>query len=64
MVARVEGGELVVEATITNDRTGHHVPTGVTVRNMILRVEARDADGGMVGCGQGRFQAFSTEPRS
>lgn len=34
-----------VVATITNDQTGHSVPTGVTIRNMILLVEAIDADG-------------------
>lgn len=36
----VVGSELQVEVTITNDKTGHHVPTGVTTRNMILLVEA------------------------
>ncbi len=34
------GSELRVDVTITNNQTGHHVPTGVTVRNMILLVEA------------------------
>jgi hypothetical protein len=29
-----------VEVVINNNQTGHHVPTGVTVRNMILLVEA------------------------
>ncbi len=34
-----------VEVTITNDQTGHHVPTGVTIRNMILLVSAvRESD--------------------
>lgn len=32
--------ELQVNVTIHNDQTGHHVPTGVTVRNMILVVDA------------------------
>src|SRR4029079_18444607 len=37
---------LEAEISITNDRTAHHVPTGVTVRNMILLVEAyREEDG-------------------
>ncbi|MCK6456373.1 MAG: hypothetical protein L6Q92_07565 [Phycisphaerae bacterium] len=31
---------LTVDVTINNDFTGHHVPTGVTTRNMILLVEA------------------------
>jgi hypothetical protein len=43
--AEIDDGELAVTVTITNDRTGHHVPTGVTVRNMILRVETLGPDG-------------------
>jgi uncharacterized membrane protein YgcG len=40
------GGELNATVTVTNDRTGHHVPTGVTIRNAILLVEAVNvADG-------------------
>lgn len=34
-----------VQIDITNSMTGHHVPTGVTIRNMILLVEAW-TDGG------------------
>jgi len=35
-----------VQVDVTNSATGHHLPTGVTVRNMILLVEAwREADG-------------------
>jgi hypothetical protein len=45
LVARREGGQLVLDAAVTNDRTGHHVPSGVTVRNMILLVTATDAGG-------------------
>lgn len=29
-----------VDVTLENDQTGHHVPTGVTIRNMILVVDA------------------------
>jgi hypothetical protein len=37
--------ELVARVTVINDRTGHHVPTGVTIRNVLLLVDAwRDAD--------------------
>ena len=37
---------LTVDVDVINSLTGHHVPTGVTVRNMILLVEAtRDSDG-------------------
>lgn len=32
--------QISVDVTIDNNLTGHHVPTGVTVRNMILVVEA------------------------
>lgn len=34
------GSTLQVDVTLTNNLTGHHVPTGVTTRNMILLVEA------------------------
>lgn len=38
---------LEVDVKIENRHAGHHVPTGVTMRNMILRVEAiREDDGG------------------
>jgi hypothetical protein len=40
----VEDG-VIVEVSITNDKTGHHVPTGVPLRHMILVVQATDADG-------------------
>lgn len=34
-------GPLVhVQVDVTNSQTGHHLPTGVTVRNVILRIEA------------------------
>ncbi len=36
----VTGNEVEAEVKITNSGVGHHVPTGVTVRNMILLVEA------------------------
>lgn len=46
LVASRTGDELVVDVTVTNDQTGHHVPTGVTIRNMVLLVEVtRRADG-------------------
>ncbi|MCP4303783.1 MAG: hypothetical protein GY788_02675, partial [bacterium] len=40
MQTQLVGNELQVDVTIDNNLTGHHVPTGVTVRNMILLVEA------------------------
>lgn len=43
-------GVFEVEVQIENNQTGHHVPTGVTVRNMILLVEAwREEDGLVLG---------------
>lgn len=44
--AQEVGNELQVDVDIANDQTGHHVPTGVSIRNMVLVVEAvRVADG-------------------
>ena len=40
MQTEVVGDSLEVDVSIANTLTGHHVPTGVTVRNMILLVEA------------------------
>jgi uncharacterized repeat protein (TIGR03806 family) len=40
MQTQLVGNELRVDVSIDNSLTGHHVPTGVTVRNMILLVEA------------------------
>lgn len=37
-------GKLTVEVTIRNDQTGHSVPTGMSIRNLILLVEARVGD--------------------
>ncbi len=39
------GDELQVSAEILNDQTGHAVPSGVTLRNMVLRVIATDSNG-------------------
>jgi hypothetical protein len=36
------GNQLLVDVDVANLYTGHHLPTGVTVRNMILVVEAWD----------------------
>jgi cysteine-rich repeat protein len=49
VTTRVAETELHVDVEVTNSLTGHHVPTGVTVRNMILLVEAwRDGDDPLV----------------
>jgi hypothetical protein len=40
-----EGSRLVVTVTVTNDQTGHHVPTDSPLRHLILLVEATGPDG-------------------
>jgi hypothetical protein len=44
-VARREGDQISVEINITNDKTGHDIPTDAPIRSMILVVEALDANG-------------------
>jgi hypothetical protein len=43
--ARLEGDAVVVQVDITNDKTGHHVPTDSPLRHLILLVCATDAQG-------------------
>lgn len=43
--ARVEGDRLVVDVAVTNDKTGHHVPTDSPMRHLLLLVEALDGSG-------------------
>lgn len=47
MEARAERreGRIAVTVTLTNDKTGHHVPTDSPLRHLILLVEAVDARG-------------------
>ncbi|HUN81480.1 MAG TPA: hypothetical protein VMV81_08225, partial [Phycisphaerae bacterium] len=40
MSANIVGSTLRVDVDLTNTAAGHHVPTGVTTRNMLLLVEA------------------------
>jgi len=40
--ARLEGDKVLVEVNITNDKTGHHVPTDSPLRHLILVVQATD----------------------
>lgn len=51
----VEGDELHVTVRLENHGTGHHVPTGVTIRNMILLVEAEGAQGALEHLGDQRI---------
>ncbi len=44
-VARREGDQVSVEFSITNDKTGHDIPTDAPIRSMILLIEAFDANG-------------------
>ncbi len=41
----IRGNTILVEVTVANDRTGHHVPTDSPLREMILLVEAVDVAG-------------------
>ena len=43
--AGLENDTVVVQVEITNNQTGHHVPTDFPGRHLILLVQARDADG-------------------
>ncbi len=42
---KIEHSRLSVSISITNDKTGHHVPTDSPLRHMILIVEALDENG-------------------
>lgn len=43
--AKIEGGQVIVNVEITNDKTGHHVPTDSPLRQMILLVNAVNGQG-------------------
>jgi len=43
--AHLDGDKINLQVTITNDLTGHHVPTGSPLRQMILLVHARNTTG-------------------
>jgi len=43
--AKIKNDRLVVEVNITNDKTGHHVPTDSPLRQMILLVDVVDENG-------------------
>jgi hypothetical protein len=51
--AHVQGGAMQVEVSITNDKTGHDVPTDAPLRHMILVVQATGADGQPLALGGG-----------
>jgi len=43
--ARLEGEAVVVQVDITNDKTGHHIPTDSPLRHLILLVQATVGQG-------------------
>jgi hypothetical protein len=43
-----EEGKVVVDVSLTNDKTGHHVPTDSPLRHLILRVDAKDSEGNLL----------------
>jgi hypothetical protein len=43
--AKIENEMVMVHVRITNDKTGHHVPTDSPLRHLILLVHAEDANG-------------------
>jgi len=47
------GERLIVTVTITNDRTGHHVPADSPLRHLILVVRATDAQGHLLDLSEG-----------
>ena len=51
--AQHTGDQLQVEVNITNDKTGHDIPTDAPIRSMILVVEALDANGKPLALRQG-----------
>ncbi len=47
------GGTLLVQVSVTNDKTGHDVPTDQPMRSVMLVVEALGADGKRLSLSQG-----------
>jgi hypothetical protein len=43
--AHLQGEKVIVQVAVTNDRTGHHVPTDFPMRHLILLVQATDGQG-------------------
>lgn len=51
--ARRNGDQIEVQVSITNDRTGHHIPTDAPIRSMILVIEAMGEDGKPLALNEG-----------
>jgi hypothetical protein len=43
--AVITDGQVIVDVAVTNDKTGHHLPTGTPMREVLLVVEVWDAEG-------------------
>lgn len=53
VMAEHDGERFVVTVTITNDQTGHHVPTDSPLRHLILIVKATDSQGNLLDYSDG-----------
>lgn len=51
--AEREADAILISVSITNDQTGHHVPTDSPLRHLILVVNALDADGNRIPQAEG-----------
>jgi hypothetical protein len=51
--AHRQGDQIIVDVTILNDKTGHHIPTDSPLRQMILLVQATGTDGAVLELVQG-----------
>ena len=48
VAAAIQADQIIVDVTITNDKTGHHVPTDSPLRHMILLVDVTDPKGNLL----------------
>jgi len=51
--AWLQGEQVIVEVSLNNDNTGHHIPSDSPLRQMILLVEARDELGNTLSLAEG-----------
>jgi hypothetical protein len=50
-----EGNRILVKVTLTNDKTGHHIPTDSPLRHLILLVIAQDTQGNSLDLVEGEI---------
>ena len=53
VTASLDGDEVLVQVDVTNDLTGHHVPTDSPLRHLILLVQATDTAGNKLAYSSG-----------